>query len=77
MVFEGMEESGSIGLEAVVIEEAKDFLKDVDAVCISDNYWLGTTSPCLSKFSFLKIIDFSRDTLTFLSLFTQLMDLEV
>lgn len=49
MVFEGMEESGSEGLEALVVEEAKGFLKDVDAVCISDNYWLGTTSPCVSE----------------------------
>ena len=36
MVFEGMEESGSEGLEAVVRKEAGGFLKDVDAVCISD-----------------------------------------
>ena len=32
----GMEESGSEGLEAVVRKEASGFLKDVDAVCISD-----------------------------------------
>lgn len=38
MVFEGMEESGSEGLEAVVRKEAGGFLKDVDAVCISDKY---------------------------------------
>lgn len=36
MVFEGMEESGSNGLEEVVVAEAKSFLSDVDAVCISD-----------------------------------------
>ncbi|KAM0791401.1 hypothetical protein ACM66B_005862 [Microbotryomycetes sp. NB124-2] len=48
MCFEGMEESGSDGLEAVVVEESKKLFKDVDAVCISDNYWLGTTSPCLT-----------------------------
>jgi len=48
MVFEGMEESGSEGLEAVVRKEASGFLKDVDAVCISDNYWLGTKKPCLT-----------------------------
>ncbi len=24
------------------------FLQDVDYVCISDNYWLGTTKPCLT-----------------------------
>lgn len=37
--FEGMEESGSEGLEELVIETAKEEWKDVDAVCISDNYW--------------------------------------
>lgn len=35
MVFEGMEESGSDGLEEVVVRESKKFLSDVDAVCIS------------------------------------------
>ncbi|GAA6064176.1 hypothetical protein JCM10212_003057 [Sporobolomyces blumeae] len=48
MCFEGMEESGSEGLEELVVDEAKKFFKDVDAVCISDNYWLGTESPCLT-----------------------------
>lgn len=48
MCFEGMEESGSDGLEEVVVAEAKKYFKDVDAVCISDNYWLGTTSPCVT-----------------------------
>lgn len=38
--FEGMEESGSEGLEELVIKEAKGEFADVDAVCISDNYWL-------------------------------------
>ncbi|GAA5946373.1 hypothetical protein JCM3775_004771 [Rhodotorula graminis] len=46
--FEGMEESGSEGLEELVIKEAKGEFADVDAVCISDNYWLGTSSPCLT-----------------------------
>ncbi|GAA6042108.1 hypothetical protein JCM8097_003112 [Rhodosporidiobolus ruineniae] len=46
--FEGMEESGSEGLEELVVKEAQGEYKDVDAVCISDNYWLGTTSPCLT-----------------------------
>ncbi|GAA5885989.1 hypothetical protein JCM6882_004224 [Rhodosporidiobolus microsporus] len=46
--FEGMEESGSEGLEELVIAEAKTEFKDVDAICISDNYWLGTTTPCLT-----------------------------
>jgi len=48
MCFEGMEESGSDGLDELIIKESETFLKDVDAVCISDNYWLGTTKPCLT-----------------------------
>ncbi|KAJ3174925.1 hypothetical protein HDU87_006591 [Geranomyces variabilis] len=49
MCFEGMEESGSEGLDEFIIAEAKgDFFKDVDAVCISDSYWLGTKKPCLT-----------------------------
>ncbi|KAH8930481.1 glutamate carboxypeptidase protein [Atractiella rhizophila] len=46
--FEGMEENGSEGLDALVREEAGKYFKDVDAVCISDNYWLGTETPCLT-----------------------------
>lgn len=45
---EGMEESGSEGLEPVIYDQAKKYFADVDAVCISDNYWLGTTKPCLT-----------------------------
>lgn len=48
MCFEGMEENGSEGLDELIAEEAKKFFKDVDCVCISDNYWLGTTKPCLT-----------------------------
>jgi Cys-Gly metallodipeptidase DUG1 len=48
MCFEGMEESGSEGLEELVVKEAQGHFKDVDAVCISDNYWLGTESPCIT-----------------------------
>ncbi|GMT15188.1 hypothetical protein PFISCL1PPCAC_6485 [Pristionchus fissidentatus] len=47
-VFEGMEESGSEGLEAVLTKRRGDFLSDVDFVCISDNYWLGKKKPCLT-----------------------------
>ncbi|XP_023028441.1 cytosolic non-specific dipeptidase 2 [Leptinotarsa decemlineata] len=47
-VFEGMEESGSVGLEELLVAEKQKFLADVDYVCISDNYWLGTTKPCLT-----------------------------
>lgn len=48
MCFEGMEESGSIGLDALVVDEAQKYFKGVDAVCISDNYWLGTKKPVLT-----------------------------
>ncbi|KAF2099842.1 CNDP dipeptidase [Rhizodiscina lignyota] len=48
MCFEGMEEYGSEGLDDFINEEAKKFFKDADAVCISDNYWLGTEKPCLT-----------------------------
>ena len=46
--FEGMEEYGSEGLDDFINQEAKQFFKDADAVCISDNYWLGTEKPCLT-----------------------------
>ncbi|CAG8565833.1 24098_t:CDS:2 [Dentiscutata erythropus] len=46
--FEGMEENGSEGLEELISKEADKYFKDVDAVCISDNYWLGMTKPCLT-----------------------------
>ena len=46
--FEGMEEYGSEGLDDFINDEAKKFFKDADAVCISDNYWLGTEKPCLT-----------------------------
>uniref|UniRef100_A0A6B2G4Y7 Cytosolic non-specific dipeptidase (Trinotate prediction) n=1 Tax=Myxobolus squamalis TaxID=59785 RepID=A0A6B2G4Y7_MYXSQ len=47
IVIECMEESGSIGLEELLTQE-QDFLSDVDYVCISDNYWLGTHKPCVT-----------------------------
>lgn len=46
--FEGMEEYGSEGLDDFINAEANKFFKDADAVCISDNYWLGTEKPCLT-----------------------------
>ncbi|EGF81867.1 hypothetical protein BATDEDRAFT_19033 [Batrachochytrium dendrobatidis JAM81] len=48
MCFEGMEESGSEGLDELIYKEAALYFKDVDCVCISDNYWLGTTKPCIT-----------------------------
>ncbi|OJD31741.1 cytosolic nonspecific dipeptidase [Diplodia corticola] len=48
MCFEGMEEYGSEGLDDFIFAEAKKFFADADAVCISDNYWLGTEKPCLT-----------------------------
>lgn len=47
-VFEAMEESGSEGLEELLFTEKAKFLAGVDYVCISDNYWLGTTKPCIT-----------------------------
>lgn len=46
--FEGMEESGSEGLDDLIFSRKDSFLKDVDYVCISDNYWLGKTKPCIT-----------------------------
>ncbi|CAI9573456.1 unnamed protein product [Staurois parvus] len=46
--FEGMEESGSEGLDDLIISKKDTFFKDVDYVCISDNYWLGKNKPCIT-----------------------------
>ncbi|XP_048849677.1 cytosolic non-specific dipeptidase [Brienomyrus brachyistius] len=46
--FEGMEESGSEGLDELVLSRKDSFFKDVDYVCISDNYWLGKKKPCIT-----------------------------
>jgi nonspecific dipeptidase len=43
-----MEESGSEGLDELLAKKQKTFLNDVDYVCISDNYWLGTKKPCIT-----------------------------
>ncbi|KAI0559084.1 Peptidase M20 [Gracilaria domingensis] len=50
MCLEGMEESNSECLEDLLNREAKNggFLKDVDYVVITDNYWLTTSKPCLT-----------------------------
>ncbi|XP_065351852.1 cytosolic non-specific dipeptidase [Cloeon dipterum] len=47
-VFEGMEESGSEGLDDLLYAEKNKFLNDIDFVCISDNYWLGKNKPCIT-----------------------------
>ncbi|KAJ7445447.1 hypothetical protein FB451DRAFT_1376152 [Mycena latifolia] len=46
--FEGMEENGSEGLDELVEREKDEWFKDVDCVCISDNYWLNTRTPALT-----------------------------
>lgn len=51
--FEGMEESGSENLDQTLEKRKETFLKDVDFVCISDNYWLGTNKPCLTYGNYL------------------------
>jgi nonspecific dipeptidase len=50
LLYEGMEESGSDGMFEAIQDLAKPgkFLHDVDFFCISDNYWLGKTKPCLT-----------------------------
>lgn len=46
---EAMEESNSEGLEEVINDTCPDFFRnDVDGTVISDNYWLGTSKPCLT-----------------------------
>ena len=48
-IFEGMEESGSVGMtETLAKPEITQWLSDVDAVCVSDNYWLTPLKPCLT-----------------------------
>ncbi|OJT06568.1 Cys-Gly metallodipeptidase dug1 [Trametes pubescens] len=50
--FEGMEESGSDGLDAFIADEAKKgeegYFNGVSCVCISDNYWLNARTPCVT-----------------------------
>jgi nonspecific dipeptidase len=46
--FEGMEESGSLGLDTILNKHKNDFLDDIDFTCISDNYWLGKEKPCIT-----------------------------
>ncbi|KAJ7476722.1 hypothetical protein FB451DRAFT_1132063 [Mycena latifolia] len=45
---EGMEESGSEGIDELVVREKDGWFKDVDCVCISDNYWLNTRTPVVT-----------------------------
>lgn len=47
-IFEGMEESGSVGLDRLLENEKEGFLKDVDFVVITDSRWLGPTKPCIT-----------------------------
>ena len=48
-LIECMEESGSLGLDEVVQAEfgAGGYLEDSAAICVADNYWLGTKRPCV------------------------------
>jgi len=50
MLFEGLEEYGSSGMQETIIEESRPggFLEKVDYFCISDNYWVGKRTPCLT-----------------------------
>ena len=58
MIFEAMEESGSFGLDELIVAEKDGFLANVDAICISDNYWLSTTKPCITvRFCFAVLVE--------------------
>ncbi|RDX40895.1 Zn-dependent exopeptidase, partial [Lentinus brumalis] len=50
--FEGMEENGSERLDALIKTEVtkgkESWFDGVDCVCISDNYWLNSRTPCLT-----------------------------
>jgi Cys-Gly metallodipeptidase DUG1 len=50
--FEGMEESGSEGLDQFIASEVakgdNGWFGSVDAVCISDNYWLNNRTPVVT-----------------------------
>ena len=50
LLYEGMEESGSEGMQEAILELAKPgkFLNDVNFICISDSYWLGKRKPCIN-----------------------------
>ncbi|RSH87405.1 hypothetical protein EHS25_003315 [Saitozyma podzolica] len=48
MCFEGMEENGSENLDKFIASEKDKFFTGVDCMCISDNYWLDTKTPCLT-----------------------------
>ncbi|KAK2183776.1 hypothetical protein NP493_289g01025 [Ridgeia piscesae] len=66
-IFEGMEESGSEGLEELLQREKATLFKNVDYVCISDNYWLGNEQPCITYglrgicYFFLEVTCASKD----------------
>ncbi len=48
-VFLGMEESGSKGLDELLISRRETpFFQDIDFVCISDNFWLSNGKPALT-----------------------------
>jgi len=46
-LFEGTEEQAGVGVEEWITKEADGYLKNVDYVCITDNYWLTTRGPTL------------------------------
>mmetsp|Transcript_10268 Transcript_10268/g.41551 ORF Transcript_10268/g.41551 Transcript_10268/m.41551 type:complete len:552 (+) Transcript_10268:249-1904(+) len=52
LLFEGMEEYGSLGLPEFIFAEAAKgrdgWLDEVDYVCVSDNTWVGAKTPCLT-----------------------------
>lgn len=47
--FEGMEENGSTGFRGAIQDEADKFLADVNAVCITDTIWAGSSQPSITR----------------------------
>lgn len=47
--FEGMEESGSVGMRGALEDERTKFLADVDAVCVTDTIWAGNKQPSITQ----------------------------
>ncbi|KAJ8598912.1 hypothetical protein CTAYLR_010235 [Chrysophaeum taylorii] len=48
ILYEGCEEYGSLGLPEFIQREKNDWLRRVDYVVVSDNTWVGTSTPCLT-----------------------------
>ena len=48
MLIEGEEESGSVGFKEI-LENCKEDVGRVDCILVSNSYWLGEETPCLTN----------------------------